>query len=111
METINYGHGGEPAQGSNAAKTAQGELQADAALDQRKADAAQTERQGMPNPAAREHQELKVAEEPSGYRGDNWSTAGPGGTSIRSATPENATGHLNPSAPGDTGITPGTSAK
>lgn len=49
-----------------------------------------------------------VAEEPSGYRGENPSTAGSGGTGIRSVTPENARGHLNPSAPGDTGTTPGT---
>ncbi len=49
-----------------------------------------------------------VAEEPSGYRGENPSTAGPGGTGIRSATPENARGHLDPSAPGETGTTPGT---
>ncbi len=49
-----------------------------------------------------------VAEEPSGYRGENPSTAGPGGTGIRSATPENARGTIAPSAPGDTGTTPGT---
>ncbi|GAA3756713.1 hypothetical protein [Terriglobus aquaticus] len=56
------------------------------------------------DPAAPGH----VAEEPSGYRGENPSTAGMGGTGIRSVTPENARGHLNPSAPGDTGTTPGT---
>lgn len=52
-----------------------------------------------------------VAEEPSGYRGENPSTAGLGGTGIRSATPENAQGHIDPSAPGETGTTPGTTSK
>ena len=52
-----------------------------------------------------------VAEEPSGYRGENPSTAGLGGTSIRSATPENARGHIDPSAPGETGTTPGTTPR
>ncbi len=46
--------------------------------------------------------------EPSGYRGDNPSTAGPGATGVRSGTPENNTGTLNPSAPGNTGTTPET---
>ncbi|MGI4758753.1 MAG: hypothetical protein ACRYGF_18130 [Janthinobacterium lividum] len=46
--------------------------------------------------------------EPSGYRGDNPSTAGPGPTAVRSGTPENSQGGINPSAPGDTGTTPGT---
>jgi hypothetical protein len=50
----------------------------------------------------------KVAVEPSGPRGDNPSTAGPGQTKIRSNTPENNLGHLNPSAPEDVIITPGT---
>lgn len=45
--------------------------------------------------------------EPSGYRGDDPSTAGPGSTTVRSETPENSKGGLNPSAPGDTGTTPG----
>lgn len=45
--------------------------------------------------------------EPSGPRGDNPGTAGPGPTSVRSATPENAEGHINPS-PEDTNATPGT---
>lgn len=45
--------------------------------------------------------------EPSGYRGDNPSTAGPGQTAVSSDTPENKTGHLNPSAPEDANITPG----
>ncbi|SEB66578.1 hypothetical protein [Terriglobus roseus] len=49
--------------------------------------------------------------EPSGPRGDNPSTAGPGNTGIRSATPENSGGHINPSAPGDTGTTPATTPR
>lgn len=44
---------------------------------------------------------------PSGPKGDNPATAGPGPTSVRSDTPENAEGHLNPS-PEDTNATPGT---
>ena len=47
------------------------------------------------------------ATEPSGYHGGNPSTAGPGNTEVRSSTPENSTGHLNPSAPEDSNITPG----
>lgn len=49
-----------------------------------------------------------VAVEPSGPRGDNPSTAGPGQTKVQSNTPENNSGHLNPSAPEDVNITPGT---
>lgn len=49
--------------------------------------------------------------EPSGPRGDNPATAGPGNTGIRSATPENSGGKINPSAPGDTGTTPSTNAQ
>jgi hypothetical protein len=49
--------------------------------------------------------------EPSGPQGDNPSTAGPGNTGIRSATPENSAGHINPSAPGDTGTTPSTTPR
>jgi hypothetical protein len=46
--------------------------------------------------------------EPSGPRGDNPATAGPGPTAVRSGTPENAAGHINPS-PEDINATPGTS--
>jgi hypothetical protein len=49
--------------------------------------------------------------EPSGPRGDNPATAGPGSTGVRSTTPENGKGKINPSAPGDTGTTPGTNAQ
>lgn len=45
--------------------------------------------------------------EPSGYRGDNPATAGPGQTAVNSGTPENNAGHLNPSAPEDANVTPG----
>ncbi len=45
--------------------------------------------------------------EPSGYNGGNPATAGPGSTAVRSRTPENNAGTLNPSAPGNTGTTPG----
>ena len=45
--------------------------------------------------------------EPSGYTGGNPSTAGPGQTAVRSDTPENRLGHLNPSAPEDSNATPG----
>ena len=45
---------------------------------------------------------------PSGAAGDNPGTAGSGETKVDSATPDNAQGRLNPSAPGETGTTPGT---
>ncbi len=48
--------------------------------------------------------------EPSGYKGDNPSTAGPGQTAVRSNTPENNAGHMNPSAPEDSNTTPGSGA-
>lgn len=48
----------------------------------------------------------KAAAEPSGSKGDNPSTSGPGKTDVHSMTPENAAGQLNPSAPADDGITP-----
>ena len=62
--------------------------------------------QPVPDTKAKIEQDEKA--EPSGYRGDNPSTAGPGSTAIKSATPENSSGAINPSAPGDTGTTPGT---
>ena len=48
-----------------------------------------------------------MAATPSGVRGDNPATAGPGPTEVTSNTPENREGHLNPSAPEDSNITPG----
>lgn len=47
------------------------------------------------------------AAQPSGPKGDDPSTAGPGETRLHSTTPENLEGRLNPSAPGNTGTTPG----
>ena len=52
----------------------------------------------------------ETAVEPSGPRGDNPGTAGPGQTGVRSNTPENAKGHLNPSSPEDANTTPGTTS-
>ncbi len=49
--------------------------------------------------------------QPSGYRGENPGTAGSGETHVESATPDNAVQQLNPSAPGDTGTTPGSNGK
>ena len=48
---------------------------------------------------------------PSGYRGDIPATGGPGKTAVQSSTPENSAGHLNPSAPEDSNITPGSSTE
>jgi hypothetical protein len=48
------------------------------------------------------------AVEPSGPKGDNPATAGPGPTKVQTDTPENRLGHINPSAPEDANTTPGT---
>jgi hypothetical protein len=48
-----------------------------------------------------------VGQTPSGPKGDNPGTAGPGKTEVKSKTPENAKGHINPSAPEDANVTPG----
>jgi hypothetical protein len=53
----------------------------------------------------------EAAVQPSGPKGDNPGTAGPGQTGVRSNTPENAKGHLNPSAPEDANTTPGTTGE
>lgn len=55
--------------------------------------------------------EKEAAVTPSGPAGDNPSTAGPGPTEVKSNTPENNRGHINPSAPEDANITPGTAGK
>jgi hypothetical protein len=47
------------------------------------------------------------AMEPSGAKGDNPATAGAGKTGVQSNTGENKQGHLNPSAPEDANVTPG----
>jgi hypothetical protein len=46
--------------------------------------------------------------EPSGPKGDNPATAGPGPTKVQSSTPENRLGRINPSAPEDANTTPRT---
>jgi hypothetical protein len=51
---------------------------------------------------------LQHAVEPSGPKGDNPATAGPGPTKVQSSTPENRLGRINPSAPEDANTTPGT---
>jgi hypothetical protein len=55
--------------------------------------------------------ESGAAVQPSGPKGDNPATAGPGPTGVRSETPENAKGHLNPSAPEDSNTTPGSTGE
>lgn len=90
----------EEPQQSNSEKT--GQAQQEAAANHGAA---------APHPASAGAAELNAGEEPSGYRGENPSTAGTGSTGIHSATPENAAGRINPSAPGDTGTTPNTNAE
>jgi len=53
----------------------------------------------------------KYAVEPSGPQGDNPSTASSGPTKVKSSTPENRLGHINPSAPENTNTTPGTTGE
>jgi hypothetical protein len=53
----------------------------------------------------------EAAVTPSGPKGDNPSTADAGETKVRSNTPENNRGHINPSAPEDANITPGSAGK
>lgn len=47
----------------------------------------------------------------SGAKDENPGTAGPGKTDVKSQTPENAKGHLNPSSPEDVNITPGSAGE
>jgi hypothetical protein len=49
--------------------------------------------------------------QPSGSKGDSPATAGKGETKVTSGAAEEAEGELNPSAPGNTGTTPGTVPK
>jgi hypothetical protein len=49
--------------------------------------------------------------QPSGVEGGNPATSGGDETRVQSKTPENAAGEVNPSAPGETGTTPGTNGK
>jgi hypothetical protein len=54
---------------------------------------------------------MKHAVEPSGPKGDDPSTAGPGPTKVKSSTPENRLGHIDPSAPENANTTPGTTGE
>jgi hypothetical protein len=56
-------------------------------------------------------QQSNFAGEPSGPKGDDPSAAGPGPTKVKSKTPENRLGHINPSAPEEANTTPGTSGE
>lgn len=56
-------------------------------------------------------QEKAARTEPSGPKGENPATAGPGPTHVDSTTPENRLGHLNPSAPEDSNTTPGSTTE
>jgi len=56
-------------------------------------------------------QQSNFAVGPSGLKGDDPSTAGPGPTKVKSKTPENRLGHINPSAPEEANTTPGTSGE
>jgi hypothetical protein len=67
------------------------------------------DRQAHPSISQHPTRGAEPAVEPSGPKGDNPGTAGPGSTKVRSNTPENRLGHINPSAPEDANITPGTS--
>ncbi len=60
-----------------------------------------------PEDTAAQPPQHAVGATPSGPKGDNPATAGPGKTEVASDTPENATGHINPSAPEDANATPG----
>ena len=53
----------------------------------------------------------KAGVTPSGVNGENPATAGQGKTDVQSLTPENAKGHVNPSAPEDANITPGSAGE
>jgi hypothetical protein len=53
----------------------------------------------------------EVGAAPSGSDGKNPATAGPGKTEVHSSTSENGPGHLNPSAPEDANITPGSGSE
>jgi hypothetical protein len=67
----------------------------------------QTAQSGHQHPTAgSEH-----AVQPSGPKGDNPATAGPGPTDIQSGNRENRLGRINPSAPEDANTTPGTGSE
>ncbi len=65
-----------------------------------------------PKPAPANPAQNQSAAVPSGPKDDNPATAGPDATDansidVNSTTPGNAKGHLNPSAPEDANVTPG----
>jgi len=64
-----------------------------------------------PEHAAEQPPQHAVGETPSGPKGDNPATAGPGKTEVNSDTTENAKGHINPSAPEDANVTPGSAGE
>jgi hypothetical protein len=70
----------------------------------------QQARDQQPNQPTNQHSAAGAqhAVEPSGPKGDNPATAGPGPTKVQSSTPENRLGRINPSAPEDANTTPGT---
>ena len=51
--------------------------------------------------------EARYAVESSGPKADNPSTTGPGPSKVKSNTPENSLERINPSAPEDANVTPG----
>ncbi len=53
----------------------------------------------------------KIGVTPSGPKGGNPATAGPGKTQVKSNTSENGPGHLNPSSPEDANVTPGSAGE
>ena len=65
----------------------------------------------QPDSQRQAESEKNAAVTPSGPRGDNPGTAGPGNTNVNSGTPENNLGRLNPSAPEDANTTPGSTEK
>jgi hypothetical protein len=72
-----------------------------------------SQRPNPPQSSAKDSEQSgkNAAVTPSGPRGDNPATAGPGNTNVTSGTPENNLGRLNPSAPEDANTTPGSTEK
>ena len=87
-----------------------GSAQAASSSDREQLEQAE-EKQSRSAPAAGVVSPQQAGAEPSGYRGDNPATAGPGQTNVSSDTPENKLGHLNPSAPEDPNVTPGSTSQ
>ncbi len=64
-----------------------------------------------PEHSAGQPAQHSVGATPSGPKGDTPATAGPGKTEVNSDTSENSKGHINPSAPEDANITPGSAGQ